>query len=77
MSRPGCVLRATLVSFGLIFLPMAVWFAWKRYWGNAAALFLVSVMFLKLGTSRDDDSWMSAIDELDISHQRSKNDVHE
>ncbi len=68
LPRPGRVLRAALVSFGLMFLPLAIWFAYAnfhRYWLNALALFVVAVAFLRWGFSRDEDSWVSAIDDLD------------
>jgi hypothetical protein len=67
MPRPGCVLRSALVMFGILFLPMSVWFAyvsWRRNWGNALALFSISMLFFRLGLSRDDDSWISSIDDL-------------
>lgn len=67
LARPGCVLRSALVTFGALFLPMAIWFAymnWHRYWDRSLILFAVSTAFLWLGLSRREDSWMSAIDEL-------------
>jgi hypothetical protein len=64
MVRPGCVLRTILVVFGIIFLPMAIWFFWKMYWGSGIAVFVLSAISLKLGLTRDADSWMSMIDEL-------------
>jgi hypothetical protein len=67
MPRPGCVLRAALISFGVLFLPLGLWFAYRsvtRYWGQALVLLIVSVVFLRLGFSKDEDSWMAAIDEL-------------
>ncbi|MDB4877238.1 MAG: hypothetical protein JWM41_3684 [Gemmatimonadetes bacterium] len=64
MTRPGCLVRGALVTFGVLFLPLALWFAWRRFWGQAVALLLVSAAFLKLGLSRDEDSWLAAIDEL-------------
>lgn len=64
MTRPGLLLRGTLVTFGGLFLPLAVWFAWKRYWGQAIAVGVVAVVFLRTGLSRDEDSWIAAIDEL-------------
>jgi hypothetical protein len=64
VSRPGCLVRGSLVAFGVLFLPLAIWFAWRGYWGQSLALFLVAAVFLKLGLSRDESSWISAIDEL-------------
>jgi hypothetical protein len=65
VARPGCIVRAALVSFGVLFLPTAIWFAWRRFWGQSLALFVVSVVFLRYGLSRDESSWVSALDELD------------
>ncbi len=73
LPRPGCVVRSALVTFGLLFLPLAIWFAWanwRRYAGDAMALVVVSVVFLRLGLSRDDDSWISAIDDLGVPVNR-------
>ena len=67
LPRPGCLLRSALVLFGVLFLPMAVWFAyasWHRYWLDSLALLIIGVVFLRLGLSRDEDSWMSTIDDL-------------
>ena len=66
--RPGCVLRSALVVFGIMFLPMSIWFAyvnWRRNWGNALALLSISMLFLRMGLSRDENSWIASIDELD------------
>lgn len=66
--RPGCLVRSALVSFGLVFLPMALWFAFAkehRYFGRAIGLLIASVVFLWLGLSRREDSWITMIDELD------------
>jgi hypothetical protein len=44
-----------------------LWFAWRdigRYWGEALALLVVGGVFLRIGISRDEDSWIAAIDEL-------------
>lgn len=67
LPRPGCVLRSALVGLGLLFLPLAVWFAyasWRRYWGQSLVLFGIAVWFLKIGLSRNEDSWISTIDDL-------------
>jgi hypothetical protein len=64
MVRPGCVLRTTLVVLGIIFLPMGIWFFWKTYWVSAIAVLVLSALSLRLGLTRDPDSWMSMIDEL-------------
>lgn len=69
LPRPGCVLRSALVVFGLLFLPMAILFAyksWTRYWGRATVLFVVSLAFLWLGLSRNENSWVTMIDDLDV-----------
>jgi hypothetical protein len=67
LPRPGCVLRSALVLFGVSFLPLACWFAYvnfHRYWVDSLALFIIAVVFLRWGLTRDQDSWMSAIDDL-------------
>ncbi len=64
MARPGLVLRGALVTFGAMFLPLAIWFVWKHFWGESLAVGLVAVAFLRSGLSHDEDSWMSAIDAL-------------
>jgi hypothetical protein len=67
------VLRSALVLFGLLFLPMACWFAYSnfhRYWPDALALFIIAVAFFKWGLTRNEDSWMSAIDDLDSSNRK-------
>lgn len=67
LARPGCVLRSALISFGLLFLPLSIWFVyrdWQRYWGKSVALLLASAVFLWFGLSRRDDSWVSRIDDL-------------
>jgi thiol:disulfide interchange protein len=67
MVRPGFVVRGTRVVFGLLFLPLGLWFAWSnssRYWLDALVLIIVSAAFLWLAFNRDEDSWMAAIDAL-------------
>lgn len=73
LPRPGCVLRGSLVVFGLLFLPMAILFAyksWSRYWGRALVLCLVSIVFLWLGLSRNEHSWVTMVDDLDAGDRR-------
>lgn len=68
MARPGCLVRSALVTFGLSFIPMALWFAFAkehRYWGRSIVLLVASIVFLWLGLSRREDSWITMIDELD------------
>ena len=72
-SGTGCLLRATLVMFGLLFLPMAGWFAhrgFSRYWLEATALVVVGILFLRLGLSKKDNSWLRLIDDLDSSRRK-------
>jgi hypothetical protein len=67
MARPGCVLRGALICFGLLFLPLGLWFAFRsfpRYVGQSLALIAVSLVFLRVGVSKEENSWMAAIDEL-------------
>ena len=73
VARPGCMLRSALVAFGLLFLPMAVLFAyksWERYWLRSIVLLVVSVVFLWLGLSRNENSWVAMIDDLDAGDRR-------
>ena len=68
LARPGCLLRSALVTFGLLFLPMALVFAyksWERYWARSIVLLVVAVAFLWLGLSRNENSWVTMIDDLD------------
>lgn len=74
--RPGCVVRSTLALFGILFLPLAVWFAyvnWRRYWGDALVLLSTGLIFLRLATTRDESSWISALD--DVGEPGNSNDV--
>ena len=67
------MLRSALVAFGLLFLPMAVLFAyksWERYWLRSVVLFVVSIVFLWLGLSRNENSWVSMIDDLDAGDRQ-------
>lgn len=73
IARPGCMLRSALVMFGLLFLPMAILFAyksWPRYWLRASVLLLVSIVFLWLGLSRHENSWVTMIDDLDAGDRQ-------
>ena len=72
-SGPGCVLRASLVTFGLMFLPAAFWFAHRglsKYWPQSLVLFVISVAFLRLGFSRRENSWIALMDDLAKSRRR-------
>lgn len=67
IARPGCMLRSALVAFGLLFLPMAILFAyksWERYWLRSSILLVVSILFLWFGLSRNENSWVTMIDDL-------------
>jgi hypothetical protein len=80
MARPGCIVRGALVTFGVLFLPMGLWFAWRdigRYWGEALALLVVGGVFLRIGISRDEDSWIAAIDELGAPDVKKRGDLNE
>lgn len=62
------MLRSALVAFGLLFLPMAILFAyksWERYWLRSSILLVVSILFLWFGLSRNENSWVTMIDDLD------------
>jgi hypothetical protein len=59
--------RSALILLGMLFLPLSIWFAyanWHRYAGDSIALFLVAAVFLRNGFTRDEDSWIAAIDDL-------------
>jgi hypothetical protein len=54
--------------FGLLFLPMGAWFAhrgFSRYWLEASVLVMIGLVFLRLGLSKKDNSWLSLIDDLE------------
>lgn len=73
LPRPGCVVRSALVVFSLVFLPMAVIFLyrdWSHRWPESVVLIFVSVVFLSAAFNRNDDSWLSAIDELGPDDRR-------
>lgn len=73
MARPGCLVRSALVAFGVCFIPMALWFAFAmehRYWGRSIVLLVASIVFLWLGLSRREDSWLTMIDELDAADRK-------
>jgi hypothetical protein len=59
--------RSSLAVFGIIFLPFAIWFVYRdflRNWPQSLILVAVSVWFLRLAFTKDDDSWISAVDDL-------------
>lgn len=73
LPRPGCLVRSALVLFAMLFLPMAIFFLyrdWRRYWFESTVLIFVSVVFLAAGLNRDEDSWISAIDDLGPEDRR-------
>ena len=70
MARPGLVVRGALVTFGAIFAPLAVWFAWRHFWIDAVILAVIAIAFLRTGLSRNDSSWIAAIDDLDGDRKR-------
>lgn len=52
---------------------MALWFAFAmehRYWGRSIVLLVASIVFLWLGLSRREDSWLTMIDELDAADRK-------
>lgn len=62
--RPGCLVRSTLALFGVLFLPLAIWFAhsnWRRYWFHSAGLALVGAVFLWLALGRS--PFIDALDQ--------------
>lgn len=72
-SGPGCLLRAALVCFGLLFLPAAAWFAHRgitQYWLQVIVLAAVGVAFLRLGLSKNENSWVALLDDLATSRKK-------
>jgi hypothetical protein len=72
-SGPGCVLRASLVTFGLMFVPAAFWLAHRglaKYWPQSFILLLIAIAFLRLGMSRRENSWITLMDDLAKSKRR-------
>jgi hypothetical protein len=64
--QPSRLVRAALAVFGVIFLPVAIGFLVidaRRNWLSAAAMFLVSGVFLFLAFDRRDNSLLSALDD--------------
>jgi len=62
-----------LVLFAMLFLPMAIFFLhrdWRRYWLESIMLIFISVAFLVAGFNRDENSWISAIDDLGPADRR-------
>jgi hypothetical protein len=72
-NNPGYVLRGALVTFGCLFLPLAGLFLyrdWLRYWPQALILAAVAIWFIRVGLSRNEDSWIAMIDELRDSDKK-------
>jgi hypothetical protein len=70
-------LRSALAFFGIIFLPLAIWFAWanwRRYWPSSLGLIAISAVFLVLAFDRRPNSWLSWIDDLGGSADSERND---
>ena len=65
MVKPGCLVRSSLAVFGVLFFPMALWFAFRRLWLEAFVLGVISILFMRLAFDRSDDSWLSAVDDLE------------
>ena len=60
-------MRSALIVLGMLFLPLSIWFAysnWHKYLGDAISLLIVAALFLRYGFTRDEDSWIAAIDDL-------------
>lgn len=73
LPRPGCIVRTALVMFGLLFLPMAILFLyrdWRHRWPESLVLIMVSIAFIAAAFNRDENSWISAIDELGPEDRR-------
>lgn len=65
MPRPGCIVRSSLAVFGVLFFPIALWFAFRRLWLEAFVLGVISILFMRLAFDKSEDSWISAVDDLD------------
>lgn len=62
--RPGCVIRFTLASSGVVFMAFAIWFTWansRRYWSYSLGLVLASLFFLSLAFAPAVSSWLSDV----------------
>jgi hypothetical protein len=67
------VVRSALIVFAMLFLPMAVIFLyrdWRHRWPESLILILISIAFVRAGFDRDEDSWLSAIDDLGPGDRR-------
>lgn len=65
--RPGCIVRSTLALLGVLFLPLAVWFAhagWTRWWPRVVGLAVFGVLFLLAAVDRRDRSLLGILDDL-------------
>jgi hypothetical protein len=62
--NPGCLLRSSLAICGVVFLPIAIWFLHTGKWWQGISLIVVSVVFLRLAFTRNENSWISAVDDL-------------
>jgi hypothetical protein len=69
LPRPGRLVRGTLALLGILFLPLAIWFACDkrhRYWMESAGLFVAGVTFLWAAFKRD-SALLDALDGLSNS----------
>lgn len=67
LRRPGCIVRSSLALFGIMFLPLTVWFGFGRrhhYWNESIGLFVAAAFFLYLAVKRD-SALLAAIDDLE------------
>lgn len=63
--RPGCILRSTLAFFGIVFVPIAVFFlVTRRNVRDGVILLVISAVFLALAFDRREHAWLSSIDDL-------------
>lgn len=63
-------MRSTLALLGILFLPLAVWFAranLHRYWPRALGLAVFGILFIVLAFDRRDRSVLAMLDDLDGS----------
>lgn len=67
LPRPKSIVRISLALFGVLFVPLGVWFLRDprhRYWMQGVALFMSAILCFYLAFRRD--SWlMSTLEGLD------------
>lgn len=66
LPRPGCLVRSTLALLGVLFVPLAIWFAVgkgrERHWLEVGGLLVAAVICFVLAFRRSE--WMDALDDI-------------